>query len=64
MKIARQFIAGNGFHYARQVIDKSELLEDFPEIGRIVPEVGEPDVRELFVYSYRLIYEVTQDCIT
>ncbi len=62
------YISGDSKYYARQVVekivDKSELLEDFPEIGRIVPEVGEPDVRELFVYSYRLIYEVTQDCIT
>jgi len=39
------------------------MLEDFPELGRVVPDVDDPDVRELFVYSYRLIYEVTQDCI-
>ena len=59
------YIAADSRYYARQVVEKivskSEILEDFPEIGRIVPEIGEPDVRELFVYSYRLIYEVGQD---
>ncbi len=59
------YIAGDSRYYARQVVEKivskSEILEDFPEIGRTVPEIGEPDVRELFVYSYRLIYEVGQD---
>ena len=32
-------------------------------MGRIVPEIGEDSVRELFVYSYRLIYEISPDGI-
>jgi hypothetical protein len=28
----------------------------FPEIGRVVPEVGDVAVRERFVHSYRVIY--------
>jgi len=25
----------------------------------MVPEINDPNVREIFVYSYRLIYEIT-----
>jgi hypothetical protein len=33
-------------------------LETLSERGRIVPELDDHSVREVFVYSYRLIYEV------
>jgi len=36
-------------------------LNLFPEIGRIVPEIGDPKIRELIIYSYRLIYEIYPD---
>ncbi len=36
----------------------AENLAEFPEGGRVVPEVAESDIREGFVYSYRLIYQV------
>jgi len=29
-----------------------------PELGRIVPEINDPQVREHFIVSYRLIYEI------
>jgi len=32
--------------------------------GRIVPELSNPDIRELFVGEYRLIYAVEESCIT
>jgi plasmid stabilization system protein ParE len=35
-----------------------EALNSFPEAGRIVPEINDPKIREIFVYSYRLIYEI------
>jgi len=38
-------------------------LFEFPEIGRVVPEIGDANIRELFVYSYRLIYEIVPDDI-
>lgn len=36
-------------------------LDAFSERGRIVPEWNHPNVRELFVQRYRLLYEVTPD---
>jgi toxin ParE1/3/4 len=39
----------------------AESLSTLAERGRIVPEVGDPTVRELFVYDYRLLYRVRED---
>ncbi len=43
---------------ARNIVSKARLLESFPELGRVVPEIGEDNIREIFIYSYRLIYEI------
>jgi len=62
LKQIYDFIAQDSKYYAKNVVehivDKSESLEPFPKAGRIVPELSDPNVREIFVYSYRLIYEV------
>ena len=48
--------------YAKSVVskifEKVEILADFPEIGRVVPEISQKEIRELFVYSYRLVYRI------
>jgi len=50
--------------YAKSVVskffEKAELLQDFSEIGRMVPELNDEAIREIFVYSYRLIYKVEE----
>jgi len=57
-----EYIAEDSKYYAKRVTDdiiaKTENLNDFPEIGRIVPELQESYIRELIVYSYRLLYEI------
>ena len=57
------FIARDSRYYAKKVVetilDRSLEIEPFSERGRVVPELDETNIRELFVYSYRLIYEVT-----
>ncbi len=61
------YIAKNSKFYAekvaREIVAKSEQVSAFPEAGRIVPEIGEPAIREFFIYSYRLIYEIFPDTI-
>lgn len=58
-----KYIAKDSKFYANKVtdeiIEKSEMLDKFPEMGRIVPEIEDSNVRELIVYSYRLIYEIS-----
>ena len=39
------------------------MLSEFPYSGRIVPEVGKKTIRELLIYSFRLIYQVREDTI-
>ena len=36
-------------------------LVEHPEIGRIVPELGDPTLRELIVPPYRVVYLVLSD---
>jgi toxin ParE1/3/4 len=36
-------------------------LRTFAERGRVAPEIDASDIRELFIGSYRLIYQVTAD---
>ena len=63
LKQIHDYIAQDSKYYAknvvRNIVNKSETLETFPKVGRMVPEINDPNVREIFVYSYRLIYEVT-----
>ncbi|NCO68040.1 MAG: type II toxin-antitoxin system RelE/ParE family toxin [Nitrospirae bacterium CG_4_10_14_0_8_um_filter_41_23] len=67
LKLVHDYIARDSKFYAEKVsleiIEKSEKLNIFPEIGRIVPEIGDPKIRELLIYSYRLIYEIFPDKI-
>lgn len=48
--------------YARSVVDRilgvATTLAEFPERGRVVPEIGQAAIRERFVYSYRIVYRV------
>jgi len=65
LKQIYDYIAKDSKYYAKNVVEKiitkSENLNEFPEIGRVVPEIGDDNVRELVIYSYRLIYEVVPD---
>lgn len=57
-----EYIAHDSRHYARKVtqeiVDKTAVLQELPRIGRAVPEVGNDNVRELSIYTYRIIYEI------
>ena len=45
----------------RNIFQAAEPLADFPEMGRIIPEIGENHRREIFCYSYRLMYLLRDD---
>lgn len=36
-------------------------LADFPNAGRVVPEIGDESIRELIYRQYRIIYVVGKD---
>lgn len=42
----------------RRTVETAASLATFAERGRVVPEIGDSALRELFVYDYRLLYRV------
>ena len=48
---------------AREIRGSSRYVSRFPLIGRIVPEMGDPALRELIAGSYRVIYQILEDHI-
>ena len=42
-------------------LETASSLGAFSQRGRVVPEWNQPNVRELFVQRYRLLYEVMPD---
>lgn len=62
-----EYIERDSPHYAAAVVDKivalARSLPDFPHIGRVVPEFAREDIRERFMFSYRVVYQVREDSI-
>jgi len=41
-----------------QLLNKADLLAAFPELGRVVPEIDQENIREIVLRPYRIIYQV------
>ena len=56
------YIAGDdpdaAVRWAVELFDAVQRLVDFPESGRMVPELGRREVRELVFGAYRVFYRV------
>ncbi len=56
------YIQRDSEFYAKSVVSKliqtASKLKDFPKMGHEVSEVQNPDIREIAVYSYRMIYSL------
>ncbi|WP_437640537.1 type II toxin-antitoxin system RelE/ParE family toxin [Sorangium sp. So ce854] len=44
-----------------KLIRKADKASANPRAGRVVPEIEDPDIREVFLKSYRLIYRVERE---
>lgn len=57
-----EYIERDSEFYARAVVSKildvARRIKDFPKIGRIIPDIDDKNIRERFVYSYRLVYQI------
>lgn len=55
-----EYIAQDSLFHANRVatliVRSTRSLAQFPESGAVVPEFCDPDLREIRVYSYRIIY--------
>jgi plasmid stabilization system protein ParE len=60
-----QYIARDSPRYAQlvveRIIQRVEGIAEFPEAGRIVPELERADIRELISGSYRIVYWLDRD---
>jgi toxin ParE1/3/4 len=60
-----EFISQDSFGYAKiQIIrlrSSTKKLKDHPKIGRIVPEFGSEQIREIIVGNYRVVYRVVSE---
>ena len=48
---------------AHRLFEIGNAVPVHPKLGRTVPEFNDPHVRERFVYSYRLIYQLAGETI-
>jgi Plasmid stabilisation system protein. len=68
MEAIALYISADSTAYAaavvKKVLDVTRNLSRFPLTGRIVPEFDEENIREKFVYSYRIIYRIQGETIT
>ena len=44
-----------------ELIQRTENLSQFPELGRMVPERRDPRIREIVIRPYRVIYRLTPE---
>jgi toxin ParE1/3/4 len=61
------FIARDSPRYAATFADRvlraTDQLANFPQLGRVVPEVRDDSIRELVIASYRIIYRFRRDAV-
>jgi plasmid stabilization system protein ParE len=62
-----QHIALDAPAYADLVVHRlvvaPDRLRQFPESGRVVPERGQPEIRELIVRPFRVVYRLRGDAV-
>ena len=58
----REFIERDSPRYGRLVAERlyhaTSKIESFPLSGRMVPELGREEIRELIVGDYRIVYRL------
>jgi plasmid stabilization system protein ParE len=49
-------------HHARRIVEEffalAASIAEQPKMGRVIPELKDKTLRERFVYSYRVLYEI------
>ena len=42
----------------KEIYEAGSRIKQYPEKGRIVPEIGKANIREVFSGNYRIIYKI------
>ena len=48
----------NALAAVRKIMRRADSLEVAPRMGRVVPELREPELREISICSWRILYRV------
>lgn len=63
----RRYVAQHSPQTAQAVVERivraTRQLETFPDSGRLLPDSDGPNVREIIVLGYRVIYRVTGNIV-
>ena len=63
----KSYIQRGSSHYAQLVAERivaaAERLPHFPQSGRVVPEFGRQDIREVLWSNYRIVHHLVGDCV-
>lgn len=46
---------------SNSLIERVEILQNYPESGRVVPEFGDKKIRELIKGNYRIVYQIVSE---
>lgn len=49
--------------FLSQVFQTTQSLSTFSERGRVVPDLNDPEIRQVLVGRYRVLYEVHSDAV-
>ncbi|MBI5857462.1 MAG: type II toxin-antitoxin system RelE/ParE family toxin [Sphingobacteriales bacterium] len=56
------YISKESVYYAglqiEKLIGRTDILTDFPKIGRVVPELNVKSIREIIEGNYRIVYRI------
>ena len=67
LRAIREFIERDSPRYGRLVaerlFDATQRLEVSPLSGRVVPELGRDDVREIILGEYRIVYRLKGETV-
>ncbi len=57
-----EYVSTDSPRAARRIIrtihDRLKTLRSFPKLGRVIPEIGDPALREIVVDPYRILYRL------
>jgi addiction module RelE/StbE family toxin len=63
----RTYLSRDSADYAdlivKRIVAAVSRLEHHPRSGRMVPEVGEPSLREIVIRNYRVVYRLRREVV-
>ncbi len=51
-------------NFVDRIVEAAETLHQAPQLGRVVPEFGRTDLRELLFRGYRIVYLLRGDAVS